>query len=145
MIQRIQTIWLLLASIFALLTLRFSFFGYAVTKPLNEMIGETNIVKFTAFSSPTILIVSVAVAAASFVAIFLYKDRKRQLLITSAIAVGAVINIILYLSQMRTFKEGQYNISITSIITFLIPLFLLLAARGIWKDEQLVKSADRLR
>jgi presenilin-like A22 family membrane protease len=145
MIQRIQSIWLLLASIFALLTLKFSFFAYAVPKPLNQIVGETSLAKFTAFGSNLILIISVAVSAASFVVIFLYKDRKRQLLVTSVIAVVAIINIILYFIQMKTFKEGQYNISITSAITFLIPVFLLLAARGIWKDEQLVKSADRLR
>jgi hypothetical protein len=34
---------------------------------------------------------------------------------------------------------------LTSLLAFAIPVFLVFAARGIWKDEQLVKSVDRLR
>ncbi|HRI20814.1 MAG TPA: DUF4293 family protein, partial [Panacibacter sp.] len=51
--------------------------------------------------------------------------------------------IALYFSAMDNYLEGR--IDLTSVFAFAVPVFLLLAARGIYKDEKLVKSADRLR
>ena len=146
MIQRIQTVWLLFATICAFLTIKVHFFTLAGVNPIGTTKVENNgLSYFTAQSNVFIFILTVAIALASIVTIFLYKDRKKQVFITSCIALGAIINIILYFAQIKTFISGQYELALTSIITFLIPLFLLLAVRGIWKDEKLVKSADRLR
>jgi hypothetical protein len=54
-----------------------------------------------------------------------------------------VINIVIYFSQLKKFTSG--NISLTAVLAFAVPVLLLLAARGIWKDEKLMKSLDRLR
>jgi hypothetical protein len=35
--------------------------------------------------------------------------------------------------------------SLTSVFALAIPVFLVLAINGMWKDEKLVKSLDRLR
>ena len=143
MIQRIQSVWLLLASICAFLTIKLHFF---LLSNVNATVKVANgFTYFTAQNNVLIFILTVAIALASIVAIFLYKDRKKQVFITSCIALGAIINIILYFAQIKTFITEQYELALTSTITFLIPLFLLLAIRGIWKDEKLVKSADRLR
>ena len=145
MIQRIQTVWLLLASICAFLTIKLHFFLLSNVNTNGSMKGTNGFTYFTAQNNVLIFILTVAIAFASIVAIFLYKDRKKQVFITSCIALGAIINIILYFAQIKTFIAGQYELALTSTITFLIPLLLLLAIRGIWKDEKLVKSADRLR
>ncbi len=145
MIQRIQSIWLLLASICAFLTIKVHFFILSSSNTSDTTKVANGFNYFTAQSNVLIFILTVAIALASIVTIFLYKDRKKQVFITSCIALGAIINIILYFAQIKTFIAGQYELSLTSSITFLIPLLLLLAVRGIWKDEQLVKSADRLR
>ena len=140
MIQRIQTVWLLLAAICAILSVRLSFYSG------NKLDVITNAKVFVTLNAGNNTILSAIVGflvAACLIGIFTYKNRKKQLQIAAITALVAIINIIIYISESRSFVEGQY--SITSIITFLIPLFLLLAARGIWKDEQLVKSADRLR
>ena len=140
MIQRIQSIWLLLASICTVLTVKLSFY----TRNKLDAITKTKaFVQLNAQSDMVLTVLVGFILAACLIAIFLFKDRKRQLLVTGVTALVAIINIIIYISETRSFLEGQY--SITSTITFLVPLFLLLAARGIWKDEQLVKSADRLR
>ena len=139
MIQRIQTVWLLLASVCAILSVKLSFYSgnkldeLTKAKVFSSLNGSDKVLSF---------MVGFMVAA-SLIAIFSYKNRIRQLRIVVAVALVAIINIILYILDIKSFVEGQYSIS--SIVTFLIPLFLLLAARNIWKDEKLVKSADRLR
>ncbi|MFL9485409.1 DUF4293 domain-containing protein [Chitinophagaceae bacterium LWZ2-11] len=139
MLQRIQSVWLLFASICAFLTLKLSFYS-------GNKLDATNAKVFsglTATTSTLLLILTIAVAVASFVVIFLYKDRKRQLLLTIGVLVLSIIDISLFFSQTNKFVEGQYDI--TAFLPFVIPVLLLLALRGIWKDEQMVKKADRLR
>ena len=140
MIQRIQSIWLLLASICTVLSVKFSFY---TGNKLDAVTNAKTYVQLNAQSDMLLTILVGFILAASLIAIFLYKDRKKQMLVAGITALVAIINIVIYISETRSFLEGQY--SITSTITFLVPIFLLLAARGIWKDEQLVKSADRLR
>ena len=141
MIQRIQSIWLLIAAALAFLSLKFSFYSG------NKIDAVTKAKVFLPLTAATpnilLLMLSVAVAVASLVVIFLYKDRKRQLLISLGILVISICNIIIYFSEIKKFIEGQFDL--TSIITFAIPIFLLLAIRSIWKDEKLIKSTDRLR
>jgi drug/metabolite transporter (DMT)-like permease len=140
MIQRIQSIWLLLASICTVLTVKFSFY---TGNKLDAVTKAKTFVQLNAQSDMMLTVLVGFILAACLIAIFLFKDRKRQMLVSGVTALVAIINIIIYISETRSFVEGQY--SITSTFTFLVPLFLLLAARAIWKDEQLVKSADRLR
>ena len=140
MIQRIQSIWLLLAAAFSASGFGLSFFSG------NKLDAATNTktwVEFTAYQQLLIQILSVAVAVASLVAIFMYKDRKRQMLVVFATAVGAFLNIALYYNAKSGFVESKLDLG--SLFSFAVPLFLLLAIRFIYKDEQLVKSADRLR
>ena len=140
MIQRIQSIWLLLAAIFAFATLKLSFYSG------NKLDALTNAKVFLPLNATTntmLFILTVAVAVAALVVIFLYKDRKRQILVSIGVLAVSILNIIFYFSEIKKFIEGQ--IVLTSIITFTIPIFLLLAIRSIWKDEKLVKSTDRLR
>ena len=140
MIQRIQTLWLLLASICSFLTLNTNISFYSG----NKLVENVNkFVLLTARENIFLLILTVPVAVASLILIFLFKDRKMQFKITLAVFAFSVINIILYFLQMKIYTEG--NISLTSLVHFAIPLFLILAARSIWKDDQLVKSIDRLR
>ena len=57
---------------------------------------------------------------------------------------ASLLLIFLYTSYVRTqFAEGSYDI--TAPVIFIIPLALILAIRGIYKDQKLIKSVDRLR
>ena len=91
------------------------------------------------------MIVSVAVGLAALIAIFLYKDRKLQLRTVIITIVLSVIMIVLFIMEAQKFLVGEGNYDLTSVFVFLIPLFLILAARAIYKDERLIKSLDRLR
>jgi peptidoglycan/LPS O-acetylase OafA/YrhL len=138
MIQRIQSIWLLLAAVCAFLTLKFSF--YSGNKIVNN---QKQFVHLTANENMLLTILSVAVGIAALILIFLYKDRKMQLRLTIVTMLISILNIVLYFSAIKNYVEGFYDI--TAVVAFLIPIFLLLAARGIYKDMKLVKSVDRLR
>lgn len=140
MIQRIQSIWLLLASVAAFLTLKIPFFSG------NQLDTVANVKQFlllTALNNIWLLMLTVAVGVASLVAILLFKDRKRQLLVVASLLVIAILNLALYFAETKKFAEG--NINLTALLAFSIPVWLALALRGIWKDEQLVKSTNRLR
>lgn len=63
--------------------------------------------------------------------------------LTLAAAGLSIINLIIYYMETKKFESGTY--SLTAILSLAIPVLLVLAARGIWKDEKLVKSVDRLR
>jgi len=140
MIQRIQTIWLFLAALAAFLTLKFSFYS-------GNMLGTDLISKtfthLTAASKIIILVLTTAIGVTSLVAIFLYKNRKLQMRIALAAMLISLLNILLYFNETSHFSEGNYDL--TAMITFAIPVFLFLAAKGIYNDQKLVKSLDRLR
>ncbi|CAN5151720.1 hypothetical protein BH11BAC6_BH11BAC6_10520 [soil metagenome] len=139
MIQRIQSVWLLLAAVCALLSLKLSFYtGILINDP------KRLLVSLNSTTTIPIVITAVSVGIASLVAIFLYKDRKMQMRILFAILLASLLLIFLYFSYVkRSYTEGSYDI--TAPVIFLVPLFLLLALRGIYKDQKLVKSLDRIR
>lgn len=139
MIQRIQTVWLFLAALFAALTYKFPF--YSGNKlPLDPSGKQSDLV---ASSNFLILIFTAGLVAGTIIMIFMYKNRKQQIWLTVAAAALSVINIIIYFTEMKKFVSG--GLRLTSIFAFAIPIFLLFAINGIWKDEKLVKSLDRLR
>lgn len=136
MIQRIQTIWLLLAAAASFGSLKLSFYsGKKDTVLFEELTGSTG--------GFVLLVLSVAVALLSIVSIFLFKNRKLQMRLALAGLVAQLAVLFLYFQQAATFTEGNYTL--TSIFSFLIPAFLILAVAGIRKDEKLIKSMDRLR
>ncbi len=139
MIQRIQSFWLLLATICAFLTIQFSF--YSGNRLLN---GQPAFLELTGKTAPLyLLILSVAAGLGALISIFLYKDRKTQLRLVLVTLLVSLANIALYILEIKNFENGSFTL--TSIFVFAVPLFLLLAIRGIYKDQRLIKSLDRLR
>jgi drug/metabolite transporter (DMT)-like permease len=135
MIQRIQTIWLLLAAAASLAALKFSFYS-----GLNKDSLFTNL---NGLSNFLLLIATVAVALAAIISIILFKNRKRQI---QVVVVGLLLQagvLVYYFLQTQQYKEGNYNLS--SILSFAVPVFFILALMGIRKDEKIIKSMDRLR
>lgn len=140
MLQRIQSVWLLLATTLSALSVKWSFFS---GNRVNPSTNAKEWVEFNATENTIILLLTVAIAVAALVCIFMYKDRKRQLLITISVLALSLVNLFLYFNASQTFTES--NTDLTALISLGIPVLLILAAIGIYKDEQLVKNADRLR
>ncbi len=139
MIQRVQSLWLLLAAVFAFLTFKLPF--YSGTR---KDIVPPNI-KLKSTSEIALLLLASLVIILCFVALVMFKNRKRQLSITIANIFFSIVLIVVYFLQIQKFDPGSGTLSLSSLFTLAIPLFLFLAARGIWKDEKLIKSLDRLR
>lgn len=140
MLQRIQSIWLLLAATLSALSFKFSFFS---GNKLNTETNSKEWIQFTAEEGSLNAILTIAICVATLVCIFMYKDRKRQLLIAIGLIIFSILNIVFYFNASKSFTES--NTDLTALISLGIPLLLILAAIGIYKDEKLVKNADRLR
>ncbi len=136
MLQRIQTVYLFIAVIIAA--------GLIFVFPLWENnAGEPvyaidELIAFGMF---------IASAAISLVSIFMFKNRKLQFVLGR-------LNIILNLFLLGVFVywsltlPGEMDISEKGIGMFLPIIsivFIVLANKAIKKDEDLVKSVDRLR
>ena len=142
MIQRIQSIWLLLAAAAAFLTLRFPF--YTGEMPATDVIppGYHTV---TGQSSILLTILSAGVGLAALISIFLHKNRKMQFRIVMLTLLVSVVNLVLFYLETKNFVAGKGNFSLSAAFALSVPVFLILALRGIKKDDKLVKSLDRLR
>ena len=141
MLQRMQSVWLLLAAICAVLTIKFSFYSGNIEVPGQPVSFQY----LTAAFSIWILIVTVIITCIAVIDIFLYKNRKLQGRLAILGILFSFSNIFLYLKEIHRFVENQGSPTITSVFVFLIPILFFLAWRGIYKDQKLVKSLDRLR
>ncbi len=140
MIQRIQTLWLLIASAFSFLSIRFSFYNG------NESInGQKVFMQLNATATIPLIVLTVIVAVVSLITIFLYKDRSLQIKLTTLALIVSIIDIVLYFVEKEKFVPAESSFNLAAAFTFLIPIFLFLALRGIIKDRKLIKSVDRLR
>ncbi|HVZ25427.1 MAG TPA: DUF4293 domain-containing protein [Sediminibacterium sp.] len=140
MIQRMQTIWLLVSSILAFTTLKLSFFSGNVQTDATKQF-----VHFTAMQSIPIMILTVGIAVGSLIVIFLYKNRKLQMRLCLLFLIVSALNLLLYYLKTSSFVAGEWSFDISSLVSAAIPVCLLFAVRGIYRDEQTVKSAERLR
>ena len=136
MIQRIQTLWLVLAIAAGILSIKFPFYtGHTLDyNALIELRGSWNV---------PILIITVICVIISCVAIFLFKNRRKQTTYIIINIILSLIIIILYFLQIRNFMEGSF--SLTSLFAFSIPIFLVLALAGVRRDAKIIRSLDRLR
>ena len=136
MIQRIQTVYLIIVAFLAGL-LPFWLNLWSDTSG-NEIFAKNELmVSLVFYASATIAII----------AIVLFKNRKNQFVINR-------LNILLNLFLLGFFVYRSLNLSGENSISekgigMLLPVFsivfLVLANRAIKKDEDLVKSVDRLR
>lgn len=141
MIQRVQTVWMLLASALGFVSLETSFYsGHrikdAIPKPVIFITGSYNIL---------LIVCTTAFAIMVFINIFLYKNRKLQIRIGIFSLLLSILTIGLYFWQIKSFVALESSYDLTSVIPFAIPILLILAIKGIYKDEKLVKDANRLR
>lgn len=136
MIQRIQTIWMILAALAVFLTLKFSFYSGTLIEnnTYDTVIASDNIL---------LLILTSALGTGILINIFLYKQRSVQIKIILAAILVECLVIFMYIREINKFSAG--NFSLWSALHLLIILFLIFAAKGIYNDSKLVKESNRLR
>ncbi|HEY0299584.1 MAG TPA: DUF4293 domain-containing protein [Arachidicoccus sp.] len=143
MIQRIQSLWLFIAAVLATLSFKFSFY---IGTWLNGGVPHLQQPLNAYTPSVLVLVATVVTIVVSLIAIFMYKNRKQQLLLSVLDVLISIGLICLYIMEInKNFQPGSGAYTLTSIFVFLIPFVLILAIRGISRDIKLLKSADRLR
>ncbi len=135
MIQRIQSIFLFIA---ALAT------GYAAFDP---PLWEFKTDLLIPYGLATVFYSYIAVTAIAFISIFIYKNRKVQMnlirldIVLDIVLLGFLVYWFLNLPGENIFSEKGIGL----IYPLISIVFLVLAHKAIKRDDNLVKSVDRLR
>ncbi|RYD97367.1 MAG: DUF4293 family protein [Sphingobacteriales bacterium] len=151
MIQRIQSVWLLLAAI--VMSALFYTSVYKVLIPSAVDMPAKMVYDYTSVVSIKNNFLALGLAAAStglsLVTIFLFKNRKQQVNLTwlnILLCIALVFWLYMGLNNFwSNYPENGGNISIGLFLPVITVFLLLLALRGIRKDQKLIKSLDRLR
>ena len=143
MLQRIQSIWLLLAAAFAAITFRFPF--YSGDRVVDAVTNTSAHVDLNATTTIWLSIITVLTGVIGFVTIFLFDNRKLQLRLCYLGIFLTLIMLIMFFLEVGNYVPGKGTFALSCIFYFAILAFYILAARGIWKDEKLIKNMDRLR
>ena len=135
MIQRIQSVYLILVAVLAA--------AVPIWFPLWEIDGVAQF----AYDHAWIKYCFIGIAVLAILSLISYKDRKRQFVLNR-------LNMLLNLILLGVFVYHSLNLSGETAVSekgigMLVPIFsivlLVLANKAIKKDEDLVKSVDRLR
>jgi hypothetical protein len=143
MIQRIQTIYLLLASVVS----GGLIFVFNLWNTVKEKIFVVNLLSREEITLKVLPFMFIMSAILSIVTIFLFKNRKLQfvlgriIILINLFLLGLLIYLSLNLSGETTVSEK----GIGMFLPILAILLVVLANKAIKKDEDLVKSVDRLR
>lgn len=154
MIQRIQTLFLLIATILQVIFL---------LSPLSTFLMEGNqtillycsgfktgdIESQMVLRNTSMLILCISILVLTFINIFLYKKRILQIRIcvyTILLNIGMIGFLFLTISNfMKNNTVSQHTYSVFLVMPIVSIILLFLAFRGIRKDEILIKAYDRLR
>ena len=144
MIQRIQTIYLLLVLI---VSGGISFVALLWTSMAGDNYYLTNMIDSNSWGLISIPIGFIISALLSFWSILKFKNRKEQIKLNRFNIVSNLYLLGIFVYQLLTLS-GESKISVKGIGLFLpviVIVLLVLANKAIQKDEELVKSVDRLR
>ena len=153
MIQRIQSLFLLAAVILS---------GLMLTGNLMEMKDAFDNVYSLDFSSVTVdlsgnkqvqniwpaAIAFICVPAFCFISIFLYKNRRLQMMVTMISLLMSLASLFIaafFLIMLDRKVDLTFIWNIKAAIPVITAILCWLAYRAIQKDEEKVRSLDRLR
>lgn len=155
MIQRIQSLYLALAIILLMLLIKFPYSSFVSPEGklyelgfyglISQPEGFQVLTPTINISYPILITIIILLCV---VAIFFYKKRNIQVKICHTILVSI---IILAIAEYTVFNEVRSqnwkygSFTIYSYIPYIAGLLVYLARNSIRKDEELVKSIDRIR
>lgn len=157
MIQRIQSVYLLMAVLFNVGMAFLPVFSlsepdlnlrvYAFTQSITDVSGMS-----VTKPAPWLILLSTSLAIiATVVVIFMYKDRKKQIRLCYSLYILQALIIVLALVWITTNLQIPLNevISKAHPLSLIFPVvsmwWIFMAQRAIKKDEELVRSVDRIR
>ncbi len=145
MIQRSQSIFLLIVVVISGVLLKVPVYE------LHDFVAADSIGKVTTFNimdNTLLVILNSAIGILAFITIFLYKWRNVQIRFCNINLLLTCLMIALLFFVADTMSSNmnqrvQYRYG--SYLPLIELVFLFLASRAVKKDDDLVKSADRLR
>lgn len=150
MIQRIQTIYLLLVVILGTLLCFFS--------PVQFLMPEgTEYIMLMTFDKWALATITVVIPALALINIFLFKRRLLQArlnIMNVIFCIGYYALVALYVAFVvkgyeaihgMTLADADWYITLWAAIPAINIVLTMMATRRILKDEALVRAADRLR
>lgn len=149
MIQRIQTLWFLLASAVAVLIYFFPVIELTTENAIYvyqydsiSIAGIDNLIQSGYIVAGLLGIIAIL----SFISVFLFKNRLLQLRICTLISLLDIFLIAL-ISYFSILTETNIvaTIGLSAILPVIILILILMARRAVKKDELLIKAADRIR
>lgn len=155
MIQRMQTVYLLLTTILSVLFLNGHIIRF-VNGPKNVLyLGSDGIrIMDNIGGSETVWILLlltlliILILLISLITVFMYRKRKIQMKLATGLIVFVCILIlaaVYYYISVTMKYSGEIKPGINVIILPILLVLSYLAYRGIKRDENIVKSYDRLR
>ena len=143
MIQRIQTVFLLLASFVSGAMI----FVFNLWQNLKEKVFAFDLLTKESVLLKLIPLLFFISAITSFGAIFLFNNRKLQFVIGRIVILTNLflLGLLIYLSLTLPGEALVSEKGIGMFLPILAILLVVLANKAIKKDEDLVKSVDRLR
>jgi glucan phosphoethanolaminetransferase (alkaline phosphatase superfamily) len=162
MIQRIQSVYLLLIVIcqsllFATALATFSSYETSFNLSLMGFYKLSSAGNEMLINSYALMAVNILVILFSAFLIFRYKNRKQQIKLAAfnfLLICGFIVLMFYSFDNAKSLLDNSYNtqgaeLSTTYGIGMILPIlsliFNFLALKGIRKDEELVRSADRIR
>lgn len=155
MIQRIQSLYLIIIVLLSLIMLPGSVIsftgepGTVLKLSASGILLDQNGKVFgqIGYEWPVIAIL-IFLVLLSLATMFMFRNRKLQLLLSIAVIIMSS-GLVAALSWYILTAAGHYKLTlhpdIRTILPVIILIFSILAYRGIRKDDRLVKSYDRLR
>lgn len=155
MIQRIQTVYLLLTTVLSGLFLNGNILRFINTSGMQMYLKLTGIYSVSSGQTDTLIqqvipfsAVGILIPLFSLVTVFLFRNRKLQLRFSLAVIV-LLAALILILTAYSVCINKEFNVLPATSLKAILPLLSLFTAimayRGIRKDIKLVSSYDRLR
>lgn len=152
MIQRIQTIYLLLVVALGI-TLCFMPVLQFVTPEEAESLQIWELSAFTSFNIPLqglwgLTVATVLIPLLALIDIFLYNNRLLQArlnIFTIMLCLGYYGVLAIYVWLARTALGVDWHILPWASIPLVCMILIIMATRSILKDEALVRAADRIR
>lgn len=155
MIQRIQSLFLLMTTLVSLLFLKGSYLnfidksGSVIKITFNGILRDTGGQNFELIEKLLPLTGFLAlIPVLSLLTIFIFKNRTIQLWLSLSLIIlisGFIIASIYYSSIVISEFEAEIIPGFKMVIPVLMLILAILAYRGIKKDDRLIKSYDRLR
>ena len=150
MIQRIQSIYILVAAALQGISLVLNWSTY-IANDMTFYLSGINTSYETVNSSP--LTLGIGLSLALILVLFLYKNRVQQLTLANVAIIQFIVTLGLFYwvhyQYIESLKAEYSSVDIGYGIAVVFPIIsgilIWLAKKAIKKDEDLIRSVDRLR